>query len=179
MEKSWKILEDEKILLRKPEPEDLEFLYSVENNPDFWFVSDTKSPFSKWQIKQHIENSIYDIYTNKELRLIIESKSEKIRLGIIDLFEFDPFNNRAGIGIVICKDFQNLNIATSALKLLIEYSFGILNLKQLWCHIDENNTASINLFGSKFNFEKTGTLKSWKRIKDGYLDVFLFQLIND
>lgn len=179
MEKTWKLLEGENIILRKPEPEDLEFLYSIENNSDFWFVSDTKSPYSRWQIRQHIENSIYDIYTNKELRLIIESKNNKTQLGIIDLFEFDPFNLRAGIGIIICKEFQKTNIATEAIKMIIEYSFSILGLNQLWCNIDCNNSSSINLFSKKLGFELNGTLKFWKKIENKFNDVYFYQLFKN
>ncbi|MDR2011095.1 MAG: GNAT family N-acetyltransferase [Bacteroidales bacterium] len=178
MEGTWKILENNEIILRKADPEDLDFLYSVENNPNLWFISDTKAPFSKWQIRQHIENSVYDIYTSKELRLIIESKESKKSLGIIDLFEFDPFNMRAGIGIVVCQEYQNMNIATGALGLVIDYAFSVLNLLQLWCNIDENNITSINLFSAKFGFERTGVLKKWKKDGGNFYDVFVFQLFN-
>ncbi len=177
MERIGKILENENIILRKVEPEDIDFLYTVENNPDFWFVSETKAPFSRWQIKQHIESSVYDIYASKELRLIVESKPDNRKLGIIDLFDFDPFNMRVGIGIVICKEFQNQNIAASALEMVIDYAFKVLNVRQLWCNIDAGNIASINLFSRKFCFEHNGTLKSWKRNGDEFLDVYFYQLI--
>ncbi|HOZ29830.1 MAG TPA: GNAT family protein [Bacteroidales bacterium] len=177
MEKTGKILENNTILLRKPEPEDLEFLYSLENNPDFWFVSDTHTPFSRWQIKQHIENSVYDIFTNKELRLIIEQKSDNSKVGIIDLFEFDPKHNRAGVGILIKKDFQNKGLAAQALLLIIDYSFKILLLNQLWCFIDVTNEISIKLF-SNMGFAKCGHLKAWKRTDKSYSDTFIYQLLN-
>lgn len=178
MEKTGKFLENEKLVLRKPDPEDLGFLYSIENDSEFWFVSDTRTPFSRWQIKQNIENSIYDIYTSKELRLIIESKQDNKSLGIVDLFEYDPFNLRAGLGIVICSEYQCNNIAAEALRLVIDYSFSILGLKQLWCNIDEANIASINLFEKKLGFERSGILKAWKKSGKIFTDVYAYQLIN-
>jgi len=178
MEKTGKILENDQILLRKPEPEDLEFLFSLENNPDFWFFSDTRTPFSKWQIKQHIENTVYDIFTNKELRLIIEQKANKNPVGIIDLFEFDPIHHRAGVGILINKNSQNNHIASQALSLIIDYCFRILDLHQIWCNIDAENQISINLFVSK-GFKQCGNLTDWKKNKTTYSDVRVFQLINN
>ena len=169
------MLENQNIILRKEEPEDLDFLYSLENDSDFWFVSDTKSPFSKWQIKQHIENSVYDIFTSKELRLIIESKNDNSKLGIVDLFEYEPQHLRVGAGIVIVKKYQNQNIANEALKLIINYCFKILKIKQIWCNIDANNIKSIKLF-ENLGFEKNGVLKSWKREDKDFIDVYFYQL---
>ena len=178
MEKAWKILENNNIILRKPEPEDLDFLYSIENNSNFWFVSDTKAPFSRWQLKEHIENTVYDIYTNKELRLIIELKSNNEKLGVIDLFDFDPFHQRTGLGILINKDYQNKGIASESIELVRDYCFDVLDLNQLWCNIDKNNIISINLF-EKNGFIKTGVLKSWKRTNKNFVDVYTYQLLNE
>lgn len=176
MEKFGARLENKNIFLRKPEPEDLEFLYKIENNPEYWFVSDTKAPYSRWQLKQHIENSIYDIYTNKELRLIICQKKTNLQIGIIDLFEFDPANSRCGIGIIIDKKFQNLGIAYQSLEICLSYCFNILDLHQVWCNILSENAISVKLF-TKFGFELTGILKEWKKIENRFVDVGFYQLI--
>jgi diamine N-acetyltransferase len=149
----------------------------LENNSDLWFVSDTKTPFSKWQIKLHIENSIYDIYTNKELRLIIIEKSSGLKCGVVDLFDFDPANHRAGLGIVINEDFRKNGLASQTLELVIDYSFKTLNINQLWCNIDTSNSVSIKLF-TKFGFYLSGVLKSWKKTETGYSDVNFYQLFN-
>jgi len=178
MEEIRSILENENIFLRKPEPEDLGFLFGVENNSEYWFVSDTKTPYSRWQIKQHIENSVNDIYTNKELRLIIVDISTGLQAGVIDLFDFDPVHERAGVGILVKKEFQHKGIASQALGLVIDYSFKILNLKQLWCNIDKENYVSIKLF-LKFGFINCGELKSWKRNGKKFSDVLILQLINN
>ncbi len=177
MEKIGSKLENLNIILRKPEPEDIEFLFGLENNTDYWFVSDTKTPFSKWQIKLHIENSVYDLFTNKELRLIITQKKTGIHIGIVDLFDYDPIHNRAGIGIVVNSEFQSQGYASQALELLIDYSFKTLALNQLWCNIDSANFDSINLF-SKFGFIKCGELKQWKKNGKNYFDVNIYQLLN-
>ena len=176
MERTRKILENQNIILRKEEPEDLEFLYSIENDDDFWFVSDTNSPFSKWQIKQHIENSVYDIFTSKELRLIIELKKDKSKLGIVDLFEYAPQHARIGIGIVIAKEQQNKNIGKDALELAIDYCFRVLETRQIWCNIDANNSRSIKLLES-VGFRRNGILKDWKRKNNVFSDVYFYQNI--
>lgn len=71
------MMNDENILLRALEPEDLEYLYKWENDMDLWDVSDTLTPFSHYTLKKYIENSHEDIYTSKQLRLMIVRQEDK------------------------------------------------------------------------------------------------------
>ena len=169
-------LEGKKIFLRKMEPEDLEFLYSIENNSDFWHVSETKSPYSRWELKQYIENYCYDIFTTKELRLMICDYASQKPVGIVDLFEYHPLHNRCGVGIIVSPEHSGMGIATETLQLVMEYAFKTLLLKQLWCLIDDTNDISKALF-EKCGFEQTGTLKQWKQTEAGYADVLVYQCV--
>lgn len=89
------------IYLRALEPEDLSFLYEIENDESLWEISHTQAPYSKWLLKNYLENSHQDIYEAKQLRLAIVENDTHRLYGLIDLFDFDPKNNRAGLGIVI------------------------------------------------------------------------------
>ena len=165
-----------KIFLRKMEPEDLEFLYTIENNSDFWHVSETKSPYSRWELKQYIENYCYDIFTTKELRLMICDYVSQRPIGIVDLFEYHPLHNRCGVGIIVQPEHWGMGIASEALELINDYAFKTLLLKQLWCMIDANNDASIALF-ENCGFVQSGTLKQWKQTDEGYADVLIYQKV--
>ncbi|MFD2940446.1 GNAT family N-acetyltransferase [Flavobacterium notoginsengisoli] len=171
-------LKGESIYLRALEPEDLEFIYAIENDQDIWEVSNTQTPYSRFLIKQYLENAHQDIYEAKQLRLAICQDADFPALGLIDLFDFDPGNNRAGIGIVIQKEEnKGQNIGSEALGLLIKYAFYNLNLHQLYANIGVENVASIALF-TKFGFEKIGIKKDWILIHNKYQDEAVFQLIN-
>lgn len=174
------LLENEFIKLRALEPEDLEFLYACENNPEIWNVSNTQAPFSRYILKQYIENSHHDIYTNKQLRLIItETINKKNTLGAIDLFDFDPYHMRAGIGILIHKETdRKKGYALAALSVLINYCFYHLHFQQLYCNISETNKKSIQLF-EKAGFKKQGKKISWLKTPDGWENELFFQLINN
>ncbi len=166
------------IKLRALEPEDLEFLYNMENNPLFWEVSHTKTPFSRYVLRQYLENSHLDLYEAKQLRLMITEKDTEKRIGMIDLFDFNPQHQRAGIGVGIHSDFQKKGYASEALDLLIAYCFQHLNLHQLYVNITPDNTKSIALF-TKFGFAKAGVKKDWLLVKGTYKDELTFQLINE
>ncbi len=166
------------ITLRALEPEDLDFLFQIENSESFWEVSHTQTPFSKFLLKQYLENAHLDIYQAKQLRLVIEEGESKKAIGMIDLFDFNPQHKRAGIGILIHPDFQQKGYAFEALQLLIKYSFTHLHLHQLFANITHDNFNSIQLF-KKHHFKEVGVKKDWTYSKGIYKDEILFQLINE
>jgi diamine N-acetyltransferase len=171
-------LKGKNIYLRALEPNDLEFVYVMENDESIWEVSNTQTPYSRFLIRQYLENAQQDIYEAKQLRLAICQDEDFPAIGLIDLFDFDPKNNKAGIGIVIQGiSHRKQNIGSEALALLIQYSFHHLNLHQLYANIDEENEPSKALF-TKFEFQCVGVKKDWNLVNGVYKDEGMYQLIN-
>jgi len=171
-------LQGEHIYLRALEPEDLDFIHEIENDESIWELSNTQTPYSKFLIKQYLDHSHKDIYEVKQLRLIISDKKDKA-LGMIDLFDFDFKNKRAGVGVLIrdAKE-RKKGIGSEALQLLIDYSFSRLNLHQLYCHISEDNKPSMQLF-TKMGFKKIGLKKDWNFVDGNYKNELMYQLIKN
>ncbi|TGV01696.1 GNAT family N-acetyltransferase [Flavivirga rizhaonensis] len=171
-------LKGENIYLRALEPEDLEFIHTIENDEAIWEISNTITPYSRYLIKQYLEQAYKDIFEVKQLRLVISSYKDE-SLGMIDLFDFDFKNGRAGVGILV-KEAGNRGkgYGKEALKLLIDYSFSHLGLHQLYCNISEENKASITLFTNQ-GFKKIGLKKDWIHNNGTYKNEYLFQLINN
>jgi len=170
-----------RILLRALEPADLEILYKWENDQEIWRVSNTLVPFSRYILQKYIENSHRDIYETKQLRLMIDlvdSNKKQITIGAVDLFDFDPYHLRAGIGILIgVKKFRNKGLASKALTEIIKYSFDALQLHQLFANITIDNKISQHIF-QKAGFTFTGIKKDWIKIPGGFIDENFCQLIN-
>lgn len=169
------------VILRAPEPGDIDVLYKWENDPEIWKISNTITPFSKFILEKYIENAHLDIYQVKQLRLMIDLKegSSQRPIGTIDLFDFDPFHQRAGVGILIGeKTDRKRGYASMALKMFITYSFQTLQLHQLFCNITVGNEESLKLF-KKCGFKVAGRKADWIRTPDSYIDEFMLQLIND
>ena len=97
----------------------------------------------------------------------------------IDLFDFDPRHQRVGVGILIGeKEEQGKGYASAALKLLIDYCFKTLALRQIYCNICSENENSVKLF-MRHDFEITGVKKQWLNEDGKWKDELLLQLIND
>lgn len=170
-------LKGEHMYLRALEPEDLDFIFSIENDENLWELSSTQTPYSRFLIKQYLDNAHKDIFEVKQLRLVI-CKTDDDALGLIDLFDFDFKNKRAGVGVLIQSEQNRAKgYGKEALKLLINYSFNQLHLHQLYCNISEENQASISLFESN-GFSKIGLKKDWNFNGKTYKNEFLLQLIN-
>ncbi|PRY16236.1 diamine N-acetyltransferase [Pontibacter ummariensis] len=168
-------LSSEHIYLRALEPGDLDFLYSLENDATVWHVGNTLTPYSRFVLEAYLQNAALDIYTVKQLRLVICNQHD-MAVGAIDLFDFDPMHHRAGVGIVIAADNRNKGYASEALDLLLHYCRNTLQLHQVYCTITATNQASINLF-LKAGFEQVGLRKDWLRRPDGWADVVEMQRI--
>jgi diamine N-acetyltransferase len=171
------MLQGEKIKLRALEPDDVDLLYQWENDFELWKVSNTLKPFSKNILKKYIEAEHLDIFQTKQLRLMIDIYSSEKTIGMIDLFDFDPYHKRAGIGIMIHKDYRNNGYATDTLEVIKKYCFKYLNLHQLYCNIAIKNKKSVALF-KKAGFDIISIRKDWIFDGETYQDIYFLQKIN-
>jgi len=166
------------VRLRAVEPGDVEAMYRWENDPAVWRVSGTLAPFSRHALMQFVEEQRFDLYRTRQLRLIIENP-EGTAVGTLDLFEFDPLNRRAGVGILIYDASQRgRGYASDALEALKGYAREVLGLHQLWCDIGADNRASLGLFG-RAGFVTAGRKRDWILTPEGFRDLLTLQLIMD
>ena len=169
------MLSSKVISLRTIEPQDIDCLLAWENDTENWTVSNTFVPFSRKLMEEYIY-SAQDIFAMKQVRFIIEDNQTKLQLGCIDLFEFDPFHLRAGVGILIDKNYRNKGVAKEALTILMEYRFKHLKLHQLFCSIARSNVASIKLL-NQCGFDQTGVKKAWLNYGNDWEDELFFQCL--
>lgn len=167
------------LALRAVEPSDVDLLLEWENDISVWKVSNTITPYSRFEIEEYALNAKRDIFSARQLRLMIslpEEGAEPATVGTIDLFEFDPVHLRAGVGIMIAKKFRGKGYAAEALKILVRYASEGLLLNQLFCNISSDNLVSIHLFET-VGFVRCGIKKQWLNAGEEWLDEYMYQLI--
>ena len=171
-------LSGNKIYLRALEPEDLEFVHKIENTEEFWEISSTQTPYSRFLIRQYLENAHRDIFDIKQLRLVISTHKDQA-VGLIDVFDLEPRDRRAAIGILIAnpKDRKH-GYGTESLKLLCNYCFTHLGLHQVYANVTEGNEESMRVFENN-GFRKIGLKKDWTLFDGKFKDEWLYQLINN
>lgn len=169
------MLKAQNIYLRAPEPSDIEFLYETENEEKLWLVGEVNQPLSRFTLEKYLENAHQTIAEAGQMRLMICLYTHEI-IGSIDLFDYDPKNQRASVGIALIESFRGRGLGAEALERLKQYAHEVLNMHQLYCHVQEENLPSIGLF-SKCGFKITGLLQHWLRLRKRFVNVYIMQCI--
>ena len=165
------------VYLRALEPSDLDYLYRLENDSSVWEVSNTLTPYSKFVLKNYLENAHRDIYDVKQLRLTICLSNNDRPLGFVDLFDFEPKHKRVGVGIIILEpQDRSKGYAKESLQLIMSYAFDVLGVHQIFANITEDNQPSIGLF-TNLGFNVSGVKQEWIVSGGGYKNELFVQKI--
>ncbi|UOQ98872.1 GNAT family N-acetyltransferase [Hymenobacter sp. 5317J-9] len=164
------------IRLRALEPDDLDFLYELENDRDVWGVSDTLAPLSRHALREYLAHATTDIYVVRQLRQVVTTEISGAAVGVVDLFEYDPLHQRAGVGITIRASERRHGYARQALELLKEYAREVLRLHQIYATVGAGNAASMRLFRAA-GFRRVGTRRGWLRTARGWEDAVEWQCL--
>ena len=133
--------------------------------------SDTHNPLSQADLREYVASSTGDIYRDGQLRLMIDEDGST--MGCIDLFDFDPRNRKAAIGMYIAPHARGKGIGKEAVKLLEEYAFGFLRLRMIYAIIATKNVACSSIY-KKEGYTPSSILHAWT-LED---DAILWQKIN-
>lgn len=167
-------LENEHIRLRALEPQDATLVYMWENDSSLWPHGCTQAPLSLVQVRNYIDTYDADLYSSRQLRLMIESVEDGVVMGMVDMYDFDPMHRRAGIGIMIAPQHRGRGIGRMSLELLARYAYERLGMHQLWCVTAVGNASAIAMFRSA-GYDSCGRLRSWIRIGESYEDALMMQ----
>lgn len=173
------MLKKENIILRAPEPGDVDFLFALENDRKLWHVSQTLVPFSRFDLEQYIFSAAkQEPFAAGQVRfmIVLNENGTHETIGTADLFDLDAVNRRGGVGMALTEAYRGRSLAGKALDLLTDYAFNLLNLHQLYCNIETDNDASLRLFKSR-NFEVAGLKKAWRFDRGKWKDEYLLQRI--
>lgn len=160
-------------MLRALEPEDLDLLYTIENDRSQWWIGTQTAPYSRYRLRDYIANTDSDIYKDEQVRFIIEDEGAAV--GIVDLFNFSARNSRAEIGIALMREAQGRGLARKAVNDIIEYARDVISLHQVYGIIPESNSASIRMLEA-CGFTQTACLKDWLQHGQKYENAVMMQL---
>ena len=164
------------MILRALEPDDLEFLYALENDPGIWGVSDTLAPVSRHALREYLDHATADFYAVRQLRLVFATEISSLAAGVVDLFDYDPLHQRAAVGITVLASQRRHGYARQALQLLKTHAHQVLRLHQIYATVGADNQASMRLFRAA-GFRRVGTRRAWLRTASGWQDAVEWQCL--
>lgn len=155
------------------EPEDLDMLYQIENDAELWGISSSNVPYSRFVLHEFMASTTGDIYTDKQVRLVIENEQRQ-SIGLVDVMSFDPKNRRAELGLVITRPFRRCGYAQAAMQKIHHYALHTLHLHQLYVIIDADNEPCLALF-RRIGYQESARLSEWLFDGKAYRDAILLQ----
>ena len=112
-----------------------------------------------------------------ELKLYAFSDND-IPLGCVELYNYDPVNRRAAVGLVVSNEHRHQGHGSAMILQLTDFCLANTSLHQLYADIAVTNTPSLHIF-QKAGYQHSATLKDWVLRGDKYIDTLRYQLILD
>ncbi len=98
-------------------------------------------------------------------------------IGNIDLFHLDQHNRNAEVGIAIGEhDYWSKGYGSAALRLLLEFGFGELNLHRIYLRVFDFNRRGVRAY-EKVGFKHEGRLRHGGYVEGEYHDDFLMSIL--
>lgn len=164
-----------KIILRALEPEDLELLYTIENDSDTWDICSARVNYSRYAIKQYLAQQPQEISTAGEVRLVITDSETNEAVGIIDLTNYSATNRSAEIGITLLREHRGKGYGRAAIKAMERYAKEAGNLRMIYAHtLADRNSVAKNMFLHS-NYTPVAVLPEWHFCNGEYVDLTVFK----
>jgi len=173
------MLTDNEIVLRAPEPGDVDAMYIIENDTLLWNDGVIFAPVSRKQLWDYVDNYNGDIYATGQLRFVIEMLADGGSggvVGTVDLYDYDRLNRRAYVGITVVSGWRGKGVGGRALELLRDYCCHFLGMHNLAAVVRADNDASRSLF-ERHGFEVTGRFHGWVRRGEEWVDALHYQCV--
>ena len=171
-----KTIETERLILRKPHPDDAPALFAIHADPEVMRYFSEPPWHDDSRAAGKIADDIAAFENEDYLRFAIELKAGGQYLGSCTLFAEHRQNRRAEIGYVLGRQYWGKGYMQEALSALLEFAFVERNLNRLEADIDPLNTASASAL-ERQGFRQEGFLpERW--IVDGHVsDTALYGLL--
>ena len=164
----------EMVILRPFEKEHLEAYRKWVNDPDIGSLIDRALPVSR---EEHERWYAALLENRNAVVFAIETGSESRYIGNILLWDINWQHRKAELRILIGdKNYQGKGLGVEAIKMLVAFVFGNLNLNKVYAYVLSSNERAKKAF-ERSGFSTEGTLKRDRFVGGKYQDVFLMAIL--
>ncbi len=174
---SESILTGAKVRLRPPAESDLPLFVRWLNDPDvrFWLSISEDAELTLESEREWLEEMRDD---PERVCWTIETP-EGWPAGNVDLREIDETHGRATLGIFIGeKEYWNRGLGSEALRRVLGYAFGELDLRRVQLLVDEDNGRAIRCY-EKCGFVQEGLLRAYRFRRGRLINVLVMAVLRD
>jgi ribosomal-protein-serine acetyltransferase len=163
--------------LRLPEETDAEELFAlVDRNrahlePWLPWVPSTRSPDDTLLFVRLVRRQVAE---NNGLQTVIVLDGAIV--GVVGFHRVDWMNRATSIGYWLAADRQGRGTMTEAVRALVDYAFGTLDLHRIEISAAVGNARSRAVI-ERLGFREEGVRRDAERHGDGYLDIVLYAML--
>ncbi|SFS65833.1 GNAT family N-acetyltransferase [Marininema halotolerans] len=169
-------LQGERLYLRPISEDDSERYFLMMFNQETRRFTGSQRSFTKEQIQRYIADQSHD---SSRLLLLIALKEDHSVIGDIQLLDIDPLNRNCYLRISLDDPrHQGKGYGNEAMKLMLDYAFGILNLHRIELNVYAYNDRAIRLY-EKLGFKKEGVQRDALFYDHTYHDSIIMSMLED
>ena len=160
------------ITLRSPRPDEHEFLLDLRCKNDAYFFTDTDR-----SLDIHLDWYKRTVLDPSQRLFVIDVDGEPV--GTVSLSKIDLVNRKAEYGrLCVASHSRRNGYATAAMRELLAYAFGDLDLHRVWGDIFAFNREAIRL-DMEMGFKQEGVFHDHVLKSGLYLDVVRMAILED
>jgi RimJ/RimL family protein N-acetyltransferase len=164
------------VYLRPLEPADADWSWEVLNNDEEGRrLTGTQVPFTHAQIAAYIDRQASD--DSRASFAIVRQEDDQL-LGEVVLNEIYPANRRANLRIFVAQEFTGQGYGTEAIRLILDYGFGMLNLHRVELDVYTINERAIHVY-EKVGFRREGVKRQNWYYNHRYYDSIVMSMLED
>lgn len=171
-----RFLEGKKVYLRPIELADTNWYFASLYDRNTRKLTGTQKHYSREQIAAYIEGKSQD---SSSVLLLIVTCDGDMPVGDIAIQNIDTINRNANIRLAINRgSHQGKGYGTEALRLMLDYGFGILNLHRIELNVFSYNERAMHVY-EKVGFKREGVQREALFYDHKYYDSILMSILED
>lgn len=170
------ILSTERLMLRKLESDDAGEMFAIRSDERVMRFLD-RPRAEKLEDAAKLVEAMIDLQAKGDgVTWAITMRGEPKMIGTIGFWRMQKEHFRAEIGYQLHPDYQGKGIMHEALRAVLEYGFGELNLHSVEANVNPNNAGSIRLL-EKNGFVREAYFKENYYYNGKFLDSAIYSLL--
>jgi len=171
-----RFLEGTRVYLRPIELADTDWYHAALYDRETRKLTGTQKHYTREQIARYIEGKSQD--SSSVLLLIAKSDDDSL-IGDIAIQNIDSYNRNANIRLAIISEaHQGKGYGTEALRLMLDYGFGVLNLHRIELNVFAYNERAMHVY-EKVGFKREGVQREALFYDHKYHDSILMSILEE
>jgi len=167
-----------RLILRPLRPDDASAVFHYAHNPEVTRYTTWDAHATVEDSRRYIEATIAAYQRGENAELAIEHKMDKKVIGVCGLTAVSAEHCRGEAVFAMAKEYWGSGLMTEALKAVLTFGFGPLQLNRVFAKVDPDNMNTVRVL-KRAGWMFEGSLRQDVRVRGEFRDVKLYSLLKN